>query len=96
MDQAPIDDNARGNQVLQDYQMQTMLLDDLLLSKRQLRATTGASVRPRFNNLAPPGPDMRQTGMMNACSLENNRSMRIPINDEQDPGEGTSQPTSRT
>ena len=89
IDQAPFDENARGNQALQDYRMQMMLLNDRL----QLQDTTGASVRPRFNNLAPLGPDMRQTGRMNACSLENYRSMRIPINDEQDPGEGTSQPT---
>ena len=92
-DQAPIDENARGNQTLQDYQMLTMLLNERLLSIRQQRATTGASVRPRFNNLVPPGPAIRQTGRMNACSLENYRKLRIPTNDEQDPDEGTSQST---
>ena len=90
--QAPIDDNARGNQALQDYR-QMVLLKERVLSNRKLRATSGASVRPRFNNLAPPGPDLRQAGWMKACSLENHRSLRATINDEQDPGEGTSQPT---
>ena len=63
-----------------------MMLLNERLSIRQQRATTGASVRPRFNNLAPPGPDIRQSGRMNACSLENRRSLRIPTNDEQNLG----------
>ena len=92
MDQAPFDHSARGNQALQDYIMLMRLLNDRLLSIRQLRDTTGAIVRPRFNNLAPPGPDVRQAGWMNGCSLENYRSLQA-IDDEQDPGEGTSQQT---
>ena len=75
-DQAPVDANVRGNDALQDYGMQMVLLKERL-SIRQQRATTGKSVRPRFNNLAAPGPDLWQTGRMNACSLENNRSLQI-------------------
>ena len=91
-EQAPFDPYVRGNQALRDYLVLLKFLNDRFLSIPPLSVTPGAIVRPRLNNLAPPGPDVRYLGWMNGCSLENSRRLQA-INDEQDPGEGTSQPT---